>query len=235
MSRKVIGWVVAGLLAVGGAALAWVYLAGGSGEPSTELTTPTIAGETTTTGGSGASGAGFVIDPTQSIAVFEIDEELSGSTNHVVGTTNVVAGQVQIDPSDLSTVQFSQIVINGRTFATDSSFRDRAIRGPIILNSAVDEFELITFDVTSVDGLSGSASPGDTVEFTISGDLTVRGTTNEATFDVTATLTDDSTLTGVATTTVLRSDFGIGIPSVPRVANVSDEVTIRLEFVATSG
>ena len=99
MSSKGIGWIVAGLLAVGGAALAWVYLAGGSGEPSTELTTPTIAGETTTTGGSGASGAGFVIDPTQSIAVFEIDEELSGSPNHVVGTTNVVAGQVQIDPS----------------------------------------------------------------------------------------------------------------------------------------
>ena len=234
MSRSLIGWIVAAVLAVGGAALAWVYFAGGSGEPSTELTTPDIAGETTIAGSAGGSPE-FVIDPTQSLATFEIDEELSGSPNHVVGTTNVVAGQIQVDPSDLSTVQFSQIIINGRTFATDSSFRDRAIRGPIILNSAVDEFELITFDVTSVDGLSGSASPGDTVEFTLTGQLTVRGTTNQETFEVTATLADESTLTGTAETTALRSDYGIGIPNVPRVANVSDEALIRLEFVAISG
>ena len=225
---------MAAVLAVGGAALAWVYFAGGSGEPSTELTTPGIAGETTIAD-SGTANPGFVIDPIQSLATFEIDEELSGSPNHVVGTTNVVAGQVQVDPSDLSTVQFSQIIINGRTLATDSSFRDRAIRGPIMLNSAVDEFELITFDVTSVDGLSGSASPGDTVEFTLTGHLTVRGTTNEETFEVTVTLADESTLTGIAETIVLRSDYGIAIPNVPRVANVSDEVLIRLEFVAISG
>jgi polyisoprenoid-binding protein YceI len=234
MSRSLIGWIVAAVFAVGGAALAWVYFAGGSGEPSTELTTPDIAGETTIAASAGGNPE-FVIDPTQSLATFEIDEELSGSANHVVGTTNVVAGQIQMDPSDLSTVQFSQIIINGRTFATDSSFRDRAIRGPIILNSAVDEFELITFDVASVVGLSGSASPGDTVEFTLTGDLTVRGTTNQETFDVTVTLRDESTLTGSAETTVLRSDYGIGIPNVPRVANVGDEVLIRLEFVAISG
>jgi hypothetical protein len=30
----------------------------------------------------------------------------------------------------------------------------------------------------------------------------------------------------------LRSDFGIGIPSVPFVADVTDEVFLNLEFVA---
>jgi len=59
-----------------------------------------------------------------------------------------VAGQVAVDPTDLSTIQFSQIIVNARTFETDSGNRDRAIRGPIILNSASDEFEFITFDVT---------------------------------------------------------------------------------------
>jgi hypothetical protein len=33
---------------------------------------------------------------------------------------------------------------------------------------------------------------------------------------------------------VLRGDFGIGIPNVPSVADVSEEVLVRLEFVATS-
>lgn len=250
MSRSVIGWIVAGILAFGGAAFAWVYFAGGSGEPSTELTTPTIAAETTTTASSSpgpsestpessqpdtTGGAAFAIDPVQSSASFEIDEDLSGSPNRVSGTTSEVAGQVQVDPSDLSSAQFSQIIINARTFGTDSSLRDRAIRGPIILNSAEDEFEFITFDISSVDGLSGSVAPGDTVEFTATGDLTVRDITNETTFDVSVTFTDASTLTGTAVTTVLRSDFEIGIPSVPRVANVSDEVLIRLDFVAVSG
>ena len=79
----------------------------------------------------------FVIDPTQSVAAFEIDEVLRGEPTHVVGTTSELAGQLEIDPSDLATARFSQIVINARTFETDSGNRDRAIRGPVILNSAV--------------------------------------------------------------------------------------------------
>jgi polyisoprenoid-binding protein YceI len=43
-----------------------------------------------------------------------------------------------------------------------------------------------------------------------------------------------STIEGSAEGTVLREDFGIGIPSVPGVAEVSEEVLIRLEFVAIS-
>jgi polyisoprenoid-binding protein YceI len=45
---------------------------------------------------------------------------------------------------------------------------------------------------------------------------------------------DDTTVEGTATAEVLRSDFGIGIPNVPSVADVTDEVSLRLEFLATS-
>ena len=227
MKRSVIGWIVISVLAIGGAAFAWLWFAGGSGEPSTELTTPTIA--------DAAGAQSFVISPGgESVASFEIEEELRGSPNTVIGTTSEVAGQVQVDVSDLNTTQFSDIVINARTFITDSERRDRAIRGPVILNSASDEFEFVTFTPSSVDGLSGSLSPGDTVDFTLAGVLTVKGTTSQVTFDVTATLVDANTIEGTATAVVLRSDFGIGIPSVPSVANVSDEVVLTLDFVATS-
>ena len=246
MSRSLIGWIVAAVVAVGLGALAWLFFAGGSGEPTAELTTPTIAADTTAPGDTTATediepddtvaGAttAFVIDADQSEASFEIDEVLRGSPNTVVGSTNEVAGQVQFDPSDLSSVEFSQIVINARTFATDSGFRDRAIRGPVILNSASDEFELITFDITSVDGLEGSVAVGDTLQFTVTGELTIRGETSEAAFAVEATYDDTGIISGIAETTVLRSDFGIGIPNAPGVADVGDEVIIRLEFVATA-
>ena len=235
------------MLAVGGSAFAWFWFSAGSGEPSTELTTPTIAGQTTTTVGptttvgegtatsvaETASGA-FVIQQEQSQASFTINEVLRGVPTTVVGTTSELAGQFVLDFEELSQTRFSDFVVNARTFATDSSTRDRAIRGPIILNSATDEFEFITFTVTEAVGLGGSAAVGDTFTFTLVGDLTIRDQTNEVEFEVTATLVDDSTVEGTATTEVLRSDYGIGIPNVASVADVTDEVSLQLEFVATS-
>ena len=241
--KRVLAWVLGSALILAAAFIGWIYFAGGSGEPSTELTTPPLAEETSTTAsGSTApveetaqtNAKAFVIDPSQSVASFEIDEILNGSPNRVVGTTSEVAGQFQFDATDLSTAQFSQIIINARTFETDSDRRNRAIRSPVILDSASDEFELITFDVTSVGGLSGSVQVGGTIAFTLTGDLSIKGTTNPVTLQVTATLSDAGTIEGSAEATVTREDFGIGIPNVPSVAEVSDEALIRLEFVATS-
>jgi len=255
MRRSTLGWAVAVVAVLGALGFAWLWFAGGSGEPSTDLTTPTIADgsapttgtgtETgteadgpTTTGADGptttgaAAGATFVIDSTRSTAYFEIGEELRGSPVVVRGSTDQVAGRIELDVADLSAARLSQVVINARTFKTDEERRDRAIRGPIILNSASDEHELITFDVTSIDGLEGAAAPGDTVMFTVTGDLTIRGAVNTATFDVEATLSSDGAVSGTAVATVLRSDFGIGVPSVPGVANVSDEVALVLELIA---
>jgi hypothetical protein len=48
-------------------------------------------------------------------------------------------------------------------------------------------------------------------------------------------LSDGSTIEGSVTTIVLRSDFGIGIPSVPGIADVGDEVILSLSFVAVAG
>jgi len=242
--KRIVGWVIASILVLGIGVVTWLYFAGGSGEPSTELTTPPIAGETSSTASGSTApieetvesgGQAFVIDPIQSVASFEIDEVLRGSPQTVVGTTSELAGQIQVDANDLSTARFSQIIVNARTFETDSGNRDRAIRGPVILNSASDEFEFITFDVTSVDGLSGTAAIGDTIEFTVIGDLKIKETTNSVTFDVSATFVEEGTIEGTAETTVLRGDFDLGIPNAPGVGDVSDEVLIRLEFVATSG
>jgi polyisoprenoid-binding protein YceI len=234
MLKKVL-WVlgIIALLAIGG--VVYLYFAGGSGEPSAELTTPTIAGDTDSSTSTAEGVTPFVIDPTRSTSSFEIDEVLRGSPNHVVGITSEVAGQVALDPSDPSTAQFSQIVINARTLKTDSERRDRAMRGPIVLNSASDEFELITFDVTSVDGLPESMEAGEQADFTVTGDLTIKGTTSPVTFQVAATLSDASTIEGSATAIVTRTDFGIGIPNAPGVASVADEVTLVLDFVAASG
>lgn len=249
MKRLLIVLVAGAVLAVVGVGYLWA--AGGSGEPTTELTTPTLppatdsaaatttdetpADATSTTAAAGSSELAFVIDAQSSEASFELDEELRGSPKHVVGTTSEVAGQVRFDPADVATAQISEIVINARTFQTDSANRDRAIRGPIVLDSASDEFELITFTPTQIEGLPAKVAAGEAIAFTVTGNLTIRDTSQEAAFDVEATWDGDETLEGRAETVVDRTDFGIGIPNVASVANVSEEVLIALDFVAVRG
>lgn len=240
--------ILGAVVVVAGAGLVgWLYFAGGSGEPTISLTTPTIAttsttpateataAETSTTEPEAADETAFVIDQEQSQVRFELEEELRGGTNPVVGFTNAVVGQVLVDPANPETVQISEIVINARTFMTDDANRDRAIRGPVILNSASDEFELITFQPTSIEGLEDPVEVGEQVQFTVIGDLTIKGATNETSFDVTATLVDETTIEGIAETTVQRPDFGVDIPDVPMVANVSEEVLLVIDFVAVAG
>lgn len=221
-----------GVLAVAGF-FAFVYFSGGSGEPSTELTTPPLSSTTTAPDGTAASGGSFVIVPGESSAEFVLHEVLMGENNTILGTTHQVAGQVQFDVDNPAGAEISEILINARTFVTDSGNRDRAIRSPVILDSASDEFEFISFTPTAIDGLSGPVTVGKEVNFTVTGDLSIKGTTQSVVFNVMAVMESESRLTGRAETEVLRSDFGIGIPNAPGVADVTEEVTIRLDFVAS--
>lgn len=252
--RSWVRWLVLAILALAGAALAWVFwFAGGTGEPTAELTIPgvttataseditgvdtTVSDPTATTDPASTAPLAFLIEPGESVATFEIDEILRGEPTRVVGTTDQVAGQVVVHPDDLVLTTISEIVINARTFTTDSSQRDRAIRGPVILNSATDQHELIIFSPTGIEGLEGQgpAVAGETYEFTVIGELTIRDSTEQIAFEVVVDMVDEGTLRGRATTLVRRSDFGIGIPNVAFVADVSDEVALSLEFVAVAG
>ena len=84
---------------------------------------------------------------------------------------------------------------------------------------------------TTIDGLPADAAAPFT--FTVTGDLTIRSVTQPVTFTVEITEATETGLAGSATAEVLRSDFDLNIPSVPSVANVTDEVQLDLVFVAT--
>ena len=142
-----------------------------------------------------------------------------------------MAGQVVIDMADVGKSELGTIVVNARTLTTANSFRDQAIRGPI-LGSADDEFEFIEFVPTSLEGLTGSIAIGTTLAFQVGGELTIKGVTKSVTFTVEVSLVAPDRLEGSATANVLRSDFGLQIPSAPGVAGVTDEVSLTLDFAA---
>jgi polyisoprenoid-binding protein YceI len=232
---------VVAVVVLGGAA--WFFTQGDA-EPTTEVTAPPVDTPDTTAAGEAADTAttAATSDPTAAVsntfeltdassATFRIDEELRGSPTTVVGTSDIVLGQIRIDRDDLANTQIGEILINARAFETDSSLRNRAIRGPIL---DTETFEFISFTPTSIDGLEGSAGVGDELTFTVSGDLTIRDVTQPATFDVVAILTSETSISGTASTVVERGPFELVIPSVPTVANVSEEVPLELVFVAES-
>ncbi len=172
----------------------------------------------------------LTIDQAQSEVRFILTEELRGQPKTVIGASNQVTGQIAVDPSDLTTAQVGILQVNARTLATDSGQRDRAIRNQIL---STDAYEFITFTPSQVLGLSGSAAAGDTFSFQIAGTLTIRDISQQVVFDVTATVDAADQLSGTATTTVQRADFELVIPNVPSVANVSESVTVEIDFVAT--
>lgn len=173
----------------------------------------------------------FQISPADSQVRFELDEDLRGSRITVVGTTNQIAGEMAINLADLAQTQVGIIQINARTLATDNNFRNRAIQNEI-LDTGANEF--ITFTPTAVNGLPPSAAVGDTLTFTIDGDLTIRDITRPVTFTVEATVISESQISGSASTLITRGDYGLIIPNVPNVANVEEEVELYITFVANA-
>lgn len=171
----------------------------------------------------------YVINPAKSEAKFEIDEVLNNSPFHVVGTTNTVTGKITLNTTNPSQSNVGTISINARTLKTDSQMRDGMI-GRMILKSEENEF--ITFTPKSFSGLPQSPVIGTEYSFTTTGTLTVAGTSQDVTFNVTAKAFSENEIQGTAISVIDYNDFAITIPKVPKVASVEDKVTLTFSFVA---
>jgi polyisoprenoid-binding protein YceI len=251
--RIVLAIVILGV--IGAAAVAvYVYSSGGSGQASRPIDAPTLVSnnptepatqeaqeggstETPDAGATSEAASGnailFNIVPEESEVRFEIDEDLRGARNTVIGRTDQVAGQIEVDFDNPPASQVGTIRINVRTLVTDDEFRNRAIRGQIML-SARDEYEFGEFAPTSITGLPDEVTMGEPISFQVTGDLTLRGSSNPVTFDVTVTPVSETRLEGTASAVVDRTLYGMEIPSVPGVANVEEEVELYIDFVATA-
>lgn len=175
----------------------------------------------------------FRISQDDSEVRFRINETLAGTPNEVVGRTKQVAGDIIINYQDPSLSTVGTVAINARTLRTDNSQRNDSIRS-LILESSKDEYEFIIFEPTElIDAPTAPVEIGDTVEFQIRGNLTIKDVTREITFDVTITADAQDQITGFAGTQILYTDFGISVNPPPLVAGVEEEVILEIEFVAT--
>ena len=173
---------------------------------------------------------------------FEVDAAASQMLIHVgksglfkfVGHEHEVAapvaeGQVSADAQDLgrSSVNLlfksASLKVTGRgESAEDAAQVQQTMLGPKALD--VERFPEIRFVSKTVAGRASTASG---YELTVTGDLTLHGTTREVRLPLRVELSSD-TLTASGQTTLRQSEFGIEPISIAGVVKVKDE--LRLEF-----
>lgn len=201
--------------------------------PQAEVIQPTEAESSSGELAAAVDGATtFELVQAETEARFLIDEILSGNPFTVVGRANQVAGQLLIDPANPAAAQMGPVTVNARTFVTDNSSRNRAIQNVILQTGA---FEFITFTPKQLLGLPASVAVGDTFTFQVVGDLQIKDQVGEVTFDVSVTVESETRLSGLASATVAREQFGLGlIQTPPQVASVSPQLILELDFVAAA-
>ncbi len=228
MSRRgvtILGGLVVLALVFGVGALLYLRTIGGTGEASREIESEQLAAED-------SNQQVFRIDKEASEVRFIIDEVLSGNPTVVTGRTNEIAGDILVDYDNPQASQIGTLRINMRTVATDNEFRNQSIRG-MILQTAEDDYEFSDFVVTEVNGIPETITFGEPFDVTIEGTLTLRGEPQPVTFNATITPVSETEISGTASSVVRYADLGIDIPRVPpQVANIGEEVTLELDFVA---
>jgi polyisoprenoid-binding protein YceI len=171
----------------------------------------------------------YSIDPAQSEVSYEVNETIfdGNRLNTAIGRTKGVAGDIRIDFNQPANSQIGTIVIDVSQFKSDEDRRDNFIRRQG-LESAT--YPTATFTTQAISGLPAQVQLGQPINFTISGDLTVKTTTKPVTWNVTLTADKDK-ITGTATAQILMSDFGVGPIQVPILAT-EDQVKLTFDFVA---
>ncbi len=210
-------------------------------------TAPTAAASTTApaeptvapvepTAGSGAAPAPaagvmvYKIVPGESIVTYEVGETFLSDNrfNLAVGKTPQISGDVTVDTSNPQNSQVGELQVDISQFQSDSTRRDGTIRSRFLESS---KYPIAVFTPTSIEGLPASYTPGQELTFKVTGDLKIKEVVKPATFDVTAKADGDS-LTGMATTTILMSDFGVGPIKIANMLGTEDQVKLTLNFVA---
>ncbi len=166
------------------------------------------------------------------IARYKVEEVLANTGFKVAtGETLDVAGSIAFDADGNVVADGSRIAVQAATLRTDSNRRDGYVRNRTL---ETDTYPEVVFQPTSVDGLPASiADASGPVEFTITGDLTVRDQTREVTWDAMAEFAGDGTATGFASVVFTFEDFGMDKPRVAIVVSVEDEILLELDFAGT--
>ncbi len=210
--------VVAGALAV--VVGPWTYInliRGDAPAPLTSTSTGTQAQGTTSSPGT-TDGTWTVASGSQ--VGYRVDEVLFGQNTTAVGRTSDITGSMTVDGTTIDTATFT---VDMTAVASDEQRRDNQFHGRIMQTST---YPTATFELTEPITFEGVPSIGSTVTKTVTGELTLHGTTKT----VNVELTGERTASGVTVKGAVPIVFAEwAIPS-PSFGPVTTEDNGILEF-----
>ena len=167
-----------------------------------------------------------------SVARFKVEEELARAGFKVAtGVTQDVAGAIAFAADGTVITDESRVVVMAATLTTDSDRRDGFIRRRTLETGQYPE---VVFVPTSMAGLPESLTGASgTVEYTITGDLTVKDQTREVTWDATAEFDGAGNVSGMASVEFTFEYFDMDKPSVAVVLSVDDTIRLEMDYVGT--
>lgn len=160
-------------------------------------------------------------------------EKVTGKHN---GTIDIASGEVKLSGNDIKSGKFN-IDMNTITNTDMQGEYQKKLEGHLKSEDffSVEKFPTATFEITSATrNLTAKAGEAN---YTIKGNLTIKGITQEISFPATVTTTKES-LTAVGEATVDRSKFNVRYGSKSFFADLGDKVIydefkVKLNIVAT--
>jgi polyisoprenoid-binding protein YceI len=231
--RSARGWILtalAGIVAVGAAGVLFVYfvLFSHSAPAPLSLTAPS-----STTAASPALTAteipGTWTVAAHSVAGYRVREQLAflQAPSDAVGRTSQITGSATLTGSGSAlTVSAARFTVNVQSLTSDQQMRDEHIQ-TLGLDSA--EFPTATFVLSSPVTLPADADSGAEIHISLTGPLTIHGTTKTETIPVSARLSG-SQIEIAGSITFPWGDFNMQAPNVGGFVTVDGTATMEFDL-----
>jgi polyisoprenoid-binding protein YceI len=215
---------VAVVLAIGGP---FVYINYFQGDAPERLAVASQAATATTTGsgtGSGTSLDGGWTVGSGSQAGYRVQEVLFGQDTEAVGRTSAVTGELTVTGSQVESGSFT---VDLTQVTSDEERRDSQFQGRIMETAT---YPTATFELVEPITLESLPADGSAVAVSASGELTLHGTTNPVTVELSVQRSGDGVQTS-GSIPVTFADYGITSPSFgPVTTDDSGEIEFLLAF-----
>ncbi len=173
----------------------------------------------------------FTVDASSkaTVRVREVLAQIRAPGDAVLTATGV-KGSFTLN-SDGTFAASSKITADLTTLRSDQSQRDSFIKDNTL---ETRRFPTATFVPKQSTGLTLPLALSGDVKFTLSGDMTIHGTTKTVSFAVSATRTGSKlTATVTADPAWKFADFGMTVPRVVSVLSIEDDIRLEIALVAT--
>jgi polyisoprenoid-binding protein YceI len=238
--RSAMGWVLttlAGVVAVGAAGVLFVYfvLFSHSAPPPLALTSPSGAAAASASPALTATdipGAWTVAS--RSVAGYRVREQLAfvQAPSDAVGRTSQITGSVTIAGSSSAlSVSAASFTVNVQSLTSDQQMRDSRLQA-IGIESA--QFPKATFVLSSPVTLPADAASGVEIHVSLTGALTIHGTTRTETIPVQARLSG-SEIDVVGSITFPWADFNMQAPNIAGFVTVDNTATMEFDLFLKRG